>query len=132
MEKEQPTHVLAAYVQARDQSQMVRLSSGVTMLARATGVQTGNTLAVVEFIFPSGSGFPMHIHHREDEAFSMLEGRLLVVCGDSSSRPNPARSSMGHAPSVTATGPWAMCPPGSWSASCRQVWSNYSWRPVSR
>lgn len=83
MEKEQPTNVLAAYVLARDQSQMVRTPGGTTMLVRATGAQTGNTLAVVEFIFPPGSGFPMHVHHREDETLYILEGTLLVVCGDS-------------------------------------------------
>ncbi|MBV9230112.1 MAG: cupin domain-containing protein [Chloroflexi bacterium] len=82
MEKKQSTNVLAAYTQARDQSPMLRSPGGTTMLMRATGAQTGNTLAIVEFIFPPGSGFPMHIHHREDETLYILEGTLLVVCGE--------------------------------------------------
>lgn len=89
MEKEQPTHVLAAYVLAREQSQMIRTPGGTTMLVRATGAQTGNTLAVVEFLFSPGSGFPMHIHHREDETLYILEGTLIVVCGERRFEANP-------------------------------------------
>jgi quercetin dioxygenase-like cupin family protein len=29
-----------------------------------------------------GASPPMHVHHREDEVFHVLEGHLLVQCGD--------------------------------------------------
>jgi cupin domain len=30
----------------------------------------------------SGFGPPLHIHHREDEAFYLLDGAMQVVCGE--------------------------------------------------
>jgi quercetin dioxygenase-like cupin family protein len=31
--------------------------------------------------YPRGSGFPVHIHHKEDEVIFLLEGRLLFEAG---------------------------------------------------
>ena len=89
MRKQQQANMLTPYVLARDHSQMVRTPDGATMFVYATGAQTGNTVAVVEFIFPPGGGFPMHIHHNEDEALYILEGTLLVVCGETRSEAGP-------------------------------------------
>ena len=36
----------------------------------------------MESTFPPGSGFPMHIHHNEDENLYILEGKLLFVAGE--------------------------------------------------
>ena len=41
-----------------------------------TGAQTGGAYAVVEAHVPSGGGPPPHVHHREDEAFHVLEGEF--------------------------------------------------------
>jgi quercetin dioxygenase-like cupin family protein len=81
MKTAQNTNVLAYFAQTRDQSQTIRTAGRGTMVMRATGAQTGNALAVVEFVFAPGSGFPMHIHHNEEEMLYILEGRLLFVCG---------------------------------------------------
>jgi quercetin dioxygenase-like cupin family protein len=31
---------------------------------------------------PAGFGPPPHLHHREDEAFYVLEGQMTVTCGE--------------------------------------------------
>ena len=43
---------------------------------KASGEETGGAFALVEAIVPPGGGPPPHVHHREDEAFYVLEGEL--------------------------------------------------------
>ena len=38
--------------------------------------QTGNQFSVMSEVTPPGGGPPMHIHHREDEIFLVVEGRI--------------------------------------------------------
>jgi len=42
----------------------------------ATGEDTNGAYALIHATVPPGSGPPPHIHHREDEAFFVLEGEL--------------------------------------------------------
>ena len=48
----------------------------------ATGEQTGGTYALSEARVLPGGGPPPHIHHREDEAFFVLEGEITFMLGD--------------------------------------------------
>jgi quercetin dioxygenase-like cupin family protein len=43
-----------------------------------TGAETGNAYTLIHALVPPQSGPPPHIHRREDEAFYVLEGELLV------------------------------------------------------
>ncbi len=43
---------------------------------RATGQETGGAYTLWEARVPPGGGPPPHIHHREDEAFYVLEGEI--------------------------------------------------------
>ena len=43
---------------------------------KASGEDTGGAFALIEARVPPGGGPPPHIHHREDEAFYVLEGQL--------------------------------------------------------
>jgi mannose-6-phosphate isomerase-like protein (cupin superfamily) len=52
---------------------------------KVTGKQTNGAFTVVDQIIQPQSGPPPHIHHREDEAFYVLEGRFLFLCGDKQS-----------------------------------------------
>ena len=45
----------------------------------ADGPRTGGQYALVEALVPPGSGTPLHMHTREDEAFYVLEGELTVT-----------------------------------------------------
>ncbi len=52
------------------------------MTLKATAQSTGGAYGLLESLAPAGSGPPLHVHHREDEAFWILEGTLTVRCGD--------------------------------------------------
>jgi mannose-6-phosphate isomerase-like protein (cupin superfamily) len=57
---------------------------GSLMTIKATGDDTAGAFTLIEQLAPAGFGPPLHVHHREDEAFYVLEGALRVVCGDRS------------------------------------------------
>lgn len=52
------------------------------MVVKATAETTGGAYGLVESWIPAGSSPPLHVHHREDEAFWVLEGRVRFVCGE--------------------------------------------------
>lgn len=49
---------------------------------RVTARQTGGALSVVEVTEPPGAATPLHVHHREDETFVILEGEVSFQVGD--------------------------------------------------
>jgi quercetin dioxygenase-like cupin family protein len=44
---------------------------------KASGQETGGAFALIETQVTPGGGPPPHIHHREDEAFYVIEGELV-------------------------------------------------------
>jgi quercetin dioxygenase-like cupin family protein len=52
------------------------------MTLKATGATTGGGYGLLESSIPPGFSPPMHVHHREDESFYVLEGQLRLQCGD--------------------------------------------------
>jgi mannose-6-phosphate isomerase-like protein (cupin superfamily) len=56
--------------------------TGTRMTIKAGADSTGGAFGLVEGVARPGFSPPLHIHHREDEAFWLLEGRLTVRCGD--------------------------------------------------
>ena len=52
------------------------------MTVKATAGSTGGAFGLVESWIPPGFSPPLHIHHREDESFWVLEGELTMRCGD--------------------------------------------------
>ena len=55
---------------------------GALAVIRATGADTGGQFTIVEMTEPPGTEAPLHVHHREDEAFWILEGSLTLQVGD--------------------------------------------------
>lgn len=51
---------------------------GVTHIYKATGAETGGSFSLWEDVVPPGAGAPPHTHTREDEAFYVLSGELLI------------------------------------------------------
>jgi mannose-6-phosphate isomerase-like protein (cupin superfamily) len=49
---------------------------------QATGAQTGGRFTLSEVLEPEGAEAPLHVHHREDEGFWVLEGELTFRIGD--------------------------------------------------
>src|SRR4051794_23959885 len=52
---------------------------GSTHIYKATGAETGGSFSLWEAVFPPGAGAPPHTHSREDEAFYVLSGELLIA-----------------------------------------------------
>ena len=51
---------------------------GVTHTYKATGAETAGTFSLWEDVVPPGSGVPPHTHAREDEAFYVLSGEIVI------------------------------------------------------
>lgn len=52
------------------------------MTVKATAEVTGGAFGLVESRIAPGASPPLHVHHREDESFWVLEGRVRFRCGD--------------------------------------------------
>jgi quercetin dioxygenase-like cupin family protein len=55
--------------------------SGLAVI-KATAADTGGQITIVEMTEPPGTEAPLHVHHREDEAFWVLEGDVTFEVGD--------------------------------------------------
>ena len=51
---------------------------GMLATIKASNEGTGGKVAVIEHTSPHNSGSPLHVHHREDEWFYVLEGELTI------------------------------------------------------
>ena len=47
-----------------------------------TAEETGGLLSIIEITEPPNAAAPLHVHHREDEGFYILEGELTLEIGD--------------------------------------------------
>src|SRR5688500_2319099 len=48
---------------------------------KATGADTGGQMAIIEVTEPPSAVAPLHVHHREDEAFWILDGDVTFEVG---------------------------------------------------
>ena len=55
---------------------------GETISIKITGRDTGGKYTIFETTTPVNGGPPLHMHHREDEWFYVLEGEFLFQVGD--------------------------------------------------
>jgi mannose-6-phosphate isomerase-like protein (cupin superfamily) len=62
---------------------------------RATAADTGGLMTIVEMTEPPGHEAPLHVHHREDEAFFILEGSATIHVGDESFEVGPGDYAFG-------------------------------------
>lgn len=65
---------------------------GVTHIYKATGAETAGSFSVWEAVVPPGAGAPPHTHDREDEAFYVQSGELLI---EFEGEPTPQRVAPG-------------------------------------
>jgi mannose-6-phosphate isomerase-like protein (cupin superfamily) len=56
------------------------------MTIKATAQSTGGAFGLVESLIAPGFSPPLHVHHREDESFWVLEGELTMKCGEQTFR----------------------------------------------
>jgi mannose-6-phosphate isomerase-like protein (cupin superfamily) len=62
---------------------------GLLATIKATKEQTGGRYTLVEILAPSDYGRVLHVHHREDEGFWILEGELTFYVGDQTIKARP-------------------------------------------
>ena len=55
---------------------------GALIRIKIRSADTGGSLGLVEGSFPDGFGPPLHVHHREDEGFYVLDGEIKFRQGD--------------------------------------------------
>jgi len=55
---------------------------GIPSTIRLHGRDSGGAISVIELRDQPGGGAPMHLHHREDETFYIVEGEYEFICGD--------------------------------------------------
>jgi quercetin dioxygenase-like cupin family protein len=63
--------------------------NGALMTFLATGEDTQGRFALIEAVQRKGNSPPLHVHHREDEIFYVLEGELTVSVGDRTMKAAP-------------------------------------------
>ena len=56
------------------------------MTFKASGEDTGGAYSLTDSIVPPQGGPPPHLHHREDEAFWVLERELEILVGENTFR----------------------------------------------
>jgi quercetin dioxygenase-like cupin family protein len=49
---------------------------------KVAGAETGDAFSQIEVDDPRAGGPPLHVHHNEDETFSILEGEVTFLVGD--------------------------------------------------
>jgi quercetin dioxygenase-like cupin family protein len=54
---------------------------GGLAVIKATAADTGGQMAIIEVTEPPGAEAPLHVHHREDEGFWLLEGSATFEVG---------------------------------------------------
>ena len=60
-----------------------------TIAILATASDTNGVLGAIEVASPGGAVPPLHVHHREDEAFYVVEGEYSVFIGDDVTTASP-------------------------------------------
>jgi mannose-6-phosphate isomerase-like protein (cupin superfamily) len=56
---------------------------------KATAADTGGQMTIVDQSEPPNAEAPLHVHHREDEAFWILEGSATFQVGDTTIEASP-------------------------------------------
>ncbi len=66
---------------ARDEGE-ARWWFNALAVIKATAVDTGGQMTIIEITEPPGAQAPLHVHHREDEGFWILDGDVTFEVAD--------------------------------------------------
>jgi len=73
--------MLEPVIVASDQGEARWWFSSLAVI-KATAADTGGLMTILEITAPAGDEAPLHVHHREDEGFWILEGDAVFEVGD--------------------------------------------------
>lgn len=68
---------------------------GALAVIKATAADTGGQMTIVEITEHPDAEAPLHVHHREDEGFWVLEGRVKFEVGDATFEAGPGDYAFG-------------------------------------
>ena len=91
---EQTAGMLEPHVVRKGEGEARWWFSGLAVI-RATGADTGGQMTIVEMTEPPGTEAPLHVHHREDEAFFILDGSATIQIGEESFEVGPGDYAFG-------------------------------------
>ncbi len=94
MQDQSRAQVLKPVAVAKDEGE-ARWWFGSLAVIKATAADTGGQLTIVEVTEAPGAEAPLHVHHREDEAFYILEGSATIHVGDESFEVGPGDYAFG-------------------------------------
>lgn len=63
--------------------------NGGSFIHKVNSKDTKGVFSVMEIVTPAGSGIDLHVHEREDELVSLLEGEIEVTLGDQTMKAVP-------------------------------------------
>jgi quercetin dioxygenase-like cupin family protein len=76
-----PAKALKPVVVAHDEGEARWWFSGLAVI-KVTAADTAGQMTIIEMTEPPGTETPLHVHHREDEAFWLIEGDVTFEVGD--------------------------------------------------
>ena len=101
---------------------------GALAVIKATAADTGGRLSIIEITEPPNAEGPLHVHHREDEAFFVLEGNVTIHVGEETFEAGPGDYAMGprEIPHRYTVGPEGcrmlfICTPGGFENLVREM-----------
>lgn len=63
--------------------------NGGSFIHKVNSKDTNGVFAVLEIVTPPGGGIDLHLHEREDEFVSLIEGEIEVTLGDQTMKAVP-------------------------------------------
>jgi mannose-6-phosphate isomerase-like protein (cupin superfamily) len=79
----QETHTLPAVATHAGEGEAIWWAGSLAEI-KVTAEQTGGALSILEITEPPNMDGPLHVHHREDEGFWILEGSITLEVGETS------------------------------------------------
>ena len=115
-------------VSVRSEDGEARWWFGGLAVIKATADDTAGQMTIIEMTEPPGTDGPLHVHHREDEAFWVLEGTATIRVGEEVFEAGPGDYVFGprdvpHKYSVGASGCRMLfiCTPGGFEDLVREM-----------
>ena len=75
------TETLAPLAVGKDEGEAIWWFGSLAVI-KATGADTGGATSMIEITEPPNFEGPLHVHHREEEGFYILEGSATFQIGD--------------------------------------------------